>query len=43
MTVRRGDRIAQLVIAAVSRAAVVEVETLDETRRGEGGFGHTGV
>ena len=41
--VRRGMRIAQLVIAAVSRAAVVEVETLDETRRGEGGFGHTGV
>jgi dUTP pyrophosphatase len=42
-TVRRGMRIAQMVIAAVTRAAVVEVHTLDETQRGEGGFGHTGV
>ena len=41
--VRRGMRIAQLVIAKVTRAAVAEVEALDETRRGEGGFGHTGV
>ena len=42
-TVRRGMRIAQMVIAPVTRAEVAEVESLDETRRGEGGFGHTGV
>lgn len=41
--VKRGMRIAQLVIAPVTRAAVVEVQTLDATVRGEGGFGHTGV
>jgi dUTP pyrophosphatase len=41
--VRRGMRIAQLVIAKVARAAVAEVESLDDTGRGEGGFGHTGV
>ena len=41
-TVNRGERIAQLVIAPVSRAAWVEVESLDETERGAGGFGHTG-
>ena len=38
----RGDRIAQLVIAPVFRAAWVEVAELDETPRGEGGFGSTG-
>ncbi len=40
--VRRGERIAQMVIAQVSQAHVVEVETLDETARGTGGFGSTG-
>jgi dUTP pyrophosphatase len=40
--VRRGDRIAQLVPAAVQRAAMAEVTTLDETARGLGGFGSTG-
>lgn len=40
--VRRGDRVAQLVLAAVSRAGFVEVESLDETARGSGGFGSTG-
>lgn len=40
--ISRGDRIAQMVIAPVVQAAVVEVETLDETARGEGGFGSTG-
>jgi dUTP pyrophosphatase len=40
--VRRGDRIAQLIVAPVSRATWVEVETLDVTDRGEGGFGSTG-
>ena len=40
--VKRGDRIAQLVIAPVPRVEFVVVEDLDETVRGEGGFGHTG-
>ena len=40
--IRRGDRVAQLVLAPVTRAAWLEVEHLDETRRGEGGFGSTG-
>ena len=40
--VRRGDRIAQLVPAAVTRAAVEEVASLDDTARGSGGFGSTG-
>jgi dUTP pyrophosphatase len=41
-TVRRGDRIAQLVIAPVARAEWDEVAQLETTRRGSGGFGHTG-
>jgi dUTP pyrophosphatase len=41
-TVRRGERIAQLVLAPVSRALWREVAALPETRRGAGGFGHTG-
>jgi dUTP pyrophosphatase len=41
-TVRRGDRIAQLVIAPVTCAAWNEVATLGETARGGGGFGSTG-
>ena len=41
-TIRRGDRIAQLVIAPVTQAQWTEVESLDETVRGEGGFGSTG-
>lgn len=40
--VARGDRIAQLVPAAVQRAVVEEVTMLDETARGDGGFGSTG-
>ena len=42
-TIRRGDRIAQLLIAPVSQAALREVTTLDETARGAGGFGSTGA
>jgi dUTP pyrophosphatase len=42
VVVRRGDRIAQLVIAPVVSAQWEEVEGLDPTERGEGGFGHTG-
>jgi len=40
--VERGDRIAQLVIAPVVRPRFVEVGCLDGTKRGAGGFGHTG-
>ena len=41
-TVRRGDRIAQMVVAPVTRAAWREVDELTETDRGAGGFGSTG-
>lgn len=41
--ISHGDRIAQMVIAPVSQAEVVEVQSLDETERNEGGFGSTGV
>jgi dUTP pyrophosphatase len=40
--IRRGDRIGQLVIAPVVQAAWAEVDSLDETQRGAGGFGSTG-
>jgi dUTP pyrophosphatase len=40
--VRRGDRIAQLVVAPVERARFEAVVELDDTARGAGGFGHTG-
>ncbi|MGV8079013.1 MAG: dUTP diphosphatase [Syntrophales bacterium] len=40
-TVRRGDRIAQLVVQQVARVIWTEQEQLDPTARGEGGFGHT--
>ena len=42
-TVRRGDRIAQMVIQKVYRAQLQVVESLDTTSRDTGGFGHTGV
>lgn len=42
-TIRRGDRIAQLVISPVTRAEFPEVASLPETARSDGGFGHTGV
>ena len=41
-TINHGDRIAQMVIAPVTQADIDEVQTLDETERGEGGFGSTG-
>ena len=41
-TIKRGMRIAQMVIQPVSRCDLIEVEKLDETQRNEGGFGHTG-
>jgi dUTP pyrophosphatase len=40
--IKRGERIAQMVIAPVTRADLVQVETLDDTQRGAGGFGSTG-
>jgi dUTP pyrophosphatase len=40
--IRRGERIAQMVIAPVTRADLLQVITLDETQRGAGGFGSTG-
>jgi dUTP pyrophosphatase len=40
--IRRGDRIAQLVFAALADVEMVEADSLSETSRGPGGFGHTG-
>ena len=40
--VQPGDRVAQLVIAPVVTAELEEVESLEESKRGDGGFGHTG-
>ena len=42
-TIRRGDRIAQMIVAPVVRATWVEVAELPPSERGGGGFGHTGV
>lgn len=42
-TIENGERIAQLVIAKHERAEWMQVETLSETSRGEGGFGSTGT
>jgi dUTP pyrophosphatase len=41
-SIRRGDRVAQLVLAPVTRGTWVEVDELDHTARGDGGFGSTG-
>jgi dUTP pyrophosphatase len=41
-TVKRGDRIAQMVIAPVTHAEIIEVADLSDTIRSDGGFGHTG-
>lgn len=42
-TVKKGDRIAQLVLEKISTPEVIEVEDLDSTERGAGGFGSTGI
>ena len=42
-TVNKGDKIAQMVIAPVTQPEIVETDTVDETDRGAGGFGSTGV
>jgi dUTP pyrophosphatase len=41
--VNDGERIAQMVVARHEKAGFIEVEALDETERGDGGYGHTGV
>ena len=43
VTITRGDRVAQLVVSPVVQAEVVVVETLADSDRGAGGFGHTGA
>ncbi len=42
-TIRRGDRIGQMVIGRAFQAEIEVLEDLDRTERGEGGFGHSGV
>jgi len=41
--VNYGDRIAQLIIEKITQTHIIEVESLEETERGDGGFGSTGV
>jgi dUTP pyrophosphatase len=41
-TIQHGDRIAQMVVASVTKASLILVQELSTTLRGEGGFGHTG-
>jgi dUTP pyrophosphatase len=43
VAINRGDRVAQLLIAPVTRASFVETDDLSQSQRGEGGFGSTGV
>lgn len=43
LVINTGDRIAQIVVAPVTQGVMVEVEALDDTERGTGGFGSTGV
>lgn len=42
-TIKHGDRIAQLIIARICNAVIEEVFELDSTKRGQGGFGHSGI
>lgn len=42
-TINNGDRIAQMIIAKVEKAQLVQVDELNESERGSGGFGHTGT
>jgi len=42
-TIRRSDRIAQLVFARIEKAKLEKVDSLSDTKRGAGGFGHTGA
>lgn len=43
LAIHHGDRIAQIVFAKVEQVQLIEVDKLDDTERGVGGFGHTGV
>ncbi len=43
VTLRRGDRIAQLVVVPIAEAELVEVDALPESQRGDGGFGSSGT
>ncbi len=43
ITLRRGDRIAQLVVVPIAEADLVEVDALPESQRGDGGFGSSGT
>ncbi len=40
---KKGERIAQMIFARVEKAELLEIDELDETMRGAGGFGHTGA
>jgi dUTP pyrophosphatase len=40
--IKNGDRIAQMVVAATTHAVLIEVNEINQTERGDGGFGHTG-
>ena len=42
-TIKKGDKICQLVIKKIEKAEIVETDNLDETDRNEGGFGSTGI
>ena len=42
-TVKNGDRIAQMVVAKYEKASLEEVDSVSDTERGGGGFGHTGI
>jgi dUTP pyrophosphatase len=42
-TIRRGDRIAQMIIGKAYRADIIRADEIDQTPRGEGGFGHSGM
>jgi len=41
--IKKGDRIAQLVITEIAKPIIIETETLQDTTRGTNGFGHTGI
>jgi len=41
--IKRGERVAQLVISKIYQANISEVKELNNSKRGKGGFGHTGV
>ena len=43
LTIQYGDKVAQLVVQRVERCELAEIDALDETARGEGGFGSTGT